>query len=107
MIKKKYKNKEDEILRGYVKLVQAMLMNVYDRIRIKDSWHHKKLSQRMLTKKFDDLTELGVWLHTGNCIIWFDILSQCTGNGSRRMYETFIKTHAKSLEFLKKHPVDK
>jgi hypothetical protein len=107
MSKKKYKNKEDEILRGYVKLVQAMLMNVYDKIRIKDSWHDKKLSQRMLTRKLEDLTELGAWLHTGDSIVWFNILSLCTGNGSRKMHETFIDTLVKSKEFIKRQTVDK
>lgn len=99
---KQYKNREDEILRGYVKLVQAMLMLVYDRIRIKDSWRSKKLSQRMIDRKLNDLDELGMWLKGSDCLVWFNILSMCTGNGSRAMYETFMETHTSSLEFMNK-----
>jgi hypothetical protein len=104
---RKYENREDEILRAYVKLLQAMFMGVYDRIRIKDSWHTKKLSQRMITRKLNDLKELGAWLKTDECTIWFNMLGYCTGNGSRKMHETFNKTHADSVKFMKKHKVDK
>lgn len=107
MPKKKYKNREDEILRGYVKLVQAMLMNVYDKIRIKDSWHNKKLSPRMIERKLNDIEELGLWIHSDGCKIWFNMLSLCTGAGSRKMHETFINTLTESRKFIKKQAVDK
>ena len=100
---KRYKNREDEVLKGYVKLVEAMLVLVYDRIRIKDSWQSKKISVRMLDKKRADLDDLGAWLQTENCKTWFDILGQCTGMGSKKMLEAFLRTYDSSLKFIEEH----
>jgi hypothetical protein len=97
---RKKKNKEEEVLRGYVLLVETMLINVFDKIRIKDSWHQKELSAKMLAKKKSDLKEMGDWLATDNCKTWFNILGQCTGRGSLGMYRTFLKTHKKSTSFI-------
>jgi len=99
----KHKNRENEIFEGYVELVQTMLTNIYDRIRIKDSWRSKKLSQRMIDRKLKDLDELGAWLHTKECMTWFNVLNWCIGNNRKRMHEIFVKTHAESVKFMKKH----
>lgn len=95
------KNKEDETLLGYVLLVEAMLVNVFDRIRIKDSWYKKKISPRMLNRKIAELNELGAWLQSSDSRFWFNILGACTGRGSRKMHETFMGTWRKSMEFVK------
>lgn len=101
-MKKKTETTDDKILEGYVRLVQAMLMYVFDRIRIKKSWHDKKLSTKMLSRKVNDLNELGSWLRGESAPIWFNILGLCTENSGKKMYDTFLSTLNDSVKFVKK-----
>lgn len=94
--------REDEILRGYVLLVRQMLINVFDKIRIKKIWHTKPLSEKMINKKIRDLNYYGDWLHTDDATTWFDFLGYCMDTSGHKMYRTFIETHKQSVAFMKK-----
>ena len=94
--------KEDEVLRGYVTLLRTMLTNVYDRIRIKKSWHTKEITPNMLEGKKADLKEYGAWLKTSEAKAWFNIFGLCTELSSIKLYNTFVRTHKDSLRFIRK-----
>lgn len=77
-----------------------MIINVFDRIRIKKSWHSKKLSSRMLKKKIKNVESLTEWLYSEAAEIWFDAYGEASSKDGTRMLNDFKITSRKSMEFL-------
>lgn len=96
------KNLETEIEKGYVRLVEQMIVNVFDRIRIKKSWYAKRISTRMLDKKRRDVLDLAAWLETDNAAFWFRMYGGCTGKDGGKMLNDFKIIARKSADFLDK-----
>lgn len=57
----------------------------------------------MLNRKMSDLDELGMWLKTEDCVIWFNLLGSCTGMGSRKMLEVFMRVYDDSVKFIEEY----
>lgn len=95
--------RESEVLRGYVLLVKQMLINVLDRIRIKNSWKRnpKRISARMLEKKERQLAELGDWLDTDGAKFWFRMYGLSTGTVWYKTLRNFRKFRDTSRNFIK------
>jgi hypothetical protein len=93
-------NHENESLVGYVKLVEQMIINVFDRIRIKKSWHTKILTARMVERKRADVLELSAWLDTDSAKWWFDSYGRCTGKNGDMILNDFRIIARKSKDFL-------
>ena len=91
---------EKELERNNVKLVQQMIMNVLDRIRIKDSWYKRRPSERMIKKKEASIDELGPWLETDSAKFWFRMYGNCTGKNGDRMLDNFKEIALSTIKFL-------
>lgn len=94
--------REAESLRGHVLLVKQMLINVLDRIRIKDSWRKnpKKISPRMLARKKEQLADIGEWLDTDGAKFWFRMYGLSTGTVWYKILRNFRKVRDASRKFV-------
>jgi len=91
---------ELELEKGAVRLVEQMIVNVFDRIRIKKSWYKKRLSQQMIDKKRADIAEIATWLETPGSEFWFKIYGNCTNKDGMKMLNDFKIIVRKSTDFL-------
>lgn len=97
---KKKHNIEEESEKGYVRLVAQMILNIFDRIRIKKSWHSKKISRDMIQKKREDIALYKDWLETDNAEFWFKTYGNCTNRNGLKMLNDFKIIVRKSTQFL-------
>ena len=94
------KSLEIELEKAAVRLVEQMILNVFDKIRIKKSWKKKRISQKMIEKKRSNIADIGAWLESDGAEFWFRMYGNCTNKDGFKMLNDFKIIVRKSTDFL-------
>lgn len=92
---------EEDIVAGYVRLVEALIFDAFEKISVPLEWGKKrKLSQRTIDKKKLDVENIAKWLGSPGSDFWIGLYESACALNRGRTKKTFEEELGKSRKRL-------
>lgn len=87
---------------AYMRLVEAIILRVYDDITISGKWKNRQIGLETLLKKKDKLQGMNSWLNDWKWDTWLDIYCDYYGYNKKSIHRTFLKKRLISIKQVNK-----
>lgn len=87
---------------GIMRLIQGIVLLIYDKVAISGKWKNKDISDKALGKKLLVLEEMRIWLKSRKWRIWLSIYCEHYGGNSRTITKNFEKIRRSSVRHVKR-----
>lgn len=100
-------NQDDIEFEGVMRLIEGIVLHVYDKIAISNKWVNKDIGMKTLLTKKKTLKELGKWMKTWQWDVWVNLFSEHNRYNPKSIKKKFEAIRKKSVSHVNKRIKEK